>query len=55
MEGLSADLTAAASNLQSAESASAVQVKVLKEAMEQAGSEVLPLLAGLGENVDALR
>jgi hypothetical protein len=54
MDGISANLTAAATQLSSSETAGAVQVKALKEALDQAGSTLLPLLEGLGEHVDAL-
>lgn len=54
MDGISADLTSAVSQLSSSETAGAVQVKALKEAMDQAESSLLPLLEGIGANVDAL-
>lgn len=52
MEGISSSMTSALSSLTSAQTGSEVQVKVLKEAMDQAEKGVLPLIDQLGGNVD---
>jgi hypothetical protein len=52
MDGLSGVLASTASDLSSSKSASSVQVKVLKEAMNQASSEILPMVEDIGQKLD---
>lgn len=52
MDGISGTLAAASTQLFTDQAATSVQVKALKEAMDQAASSVVPLIEGLGENVD---
>lgn len=52
MEGIDAGMTSAITALSAAQSGSEIQVKVLKEAMEQAEQGLLPLLEHLGQGID---
>ncbi|MEK8023756.1 MAG: hypothetical protein AAB229_08110 [Candidatus Hydrogenedentota bacterium] len=53
MDGITA-LAGAATDLATAGVNTDAQVKVLKSAIDQAGEQLLPLLEGLGENVDLM-
>lgn len=52
MDGVSSSLDSIAADLRSTESASATQAKILSKAIESTEQQVLPLLQGLGEQVD---
>ncbi len=52
MDGISSSMTSALTSLTSAEAGSDIQVKILKEAMEQAEQGVAPLIELLGGQLD---
>lgn len=52
MDGVSASVGGAATDLAASGVSDQVQVSVLRKSLDTAANEVLPLLKGIGENVD---
>lgn len=52
MDGIDTGMTSALTALSATQAGSEVQVKVLKEAMDQAEQGLLPLLEHLGQGID---